>query len=76
MSTTAAGIIFLAVLGAALVLVHVPFGDYMYRVYTAQKDSRVESLIYRLIGVDARSEQTCGAYTRSVLALLLTTVQT
>lgn len=68
MSTTAAGIIFLAVLVAALVLVHVPFGDYMYRVYTAQKDSRVESLIYRLIGVDARSEQTCGAYTRSVLA--------
>ena len=42
MSTTTAGIIFLVVLVAALVAVHVPFGDYMYRVYTAEKDLRVE----------------------------------
>lgn len=68
MSTTTAGIIFLAVLVAALALVHVPLGDYMYRVYSSEKDLRVESLIYRLIGVDARSEQTWGAYARSVLA--------
>ncbi|MDP7725216.1 potassium-transporting ATPase subunit KdpA [Mycobacterium sp. TY814] len=68
MSTTTAGIIFLAALIAALALVHVPFGDYMYRVYSSEKDARVESLIYRLIGVDARSEQTWGAYARSVLA--------
>ncbi len=68
MSTTTAGIIFLLVLVVALVLVHVPLGDYMYRVYTSEKDSRVESVIYRLIGVDARSEQTWGAYARSVLA--------
>lgn len=68
MSQTTAGIIFLAVLIAALALVHVPFGDYMYRVYSSEKDLRVESLLYRLIGVDARSEQTWGAYARSVLA--------
>ena len=68
MSTTTAGIIFLVVLVAALVLVHVPLGDYMYRVYTSEKDSYVERVIYRLIGVDARSEQTWGAYARSVLA--------
>jgi K+-transporting ATPase ATPase A chain len=67
-STTSAGIIFLIVLVAALVAVHVPLGDYMYRVYTAEKDSSVERLIYRLIGVDSRSEQTWGAYARSVLA--------
>jgi potassium-transporting ATPase potassium-binding subunit len=67
-STTTAGLIFLVVLVAALVLVHVPFGDYMYRVYTAEKDSYVERVIYRLIGVDSRSEQTWGAYARSVLA--------
>jgi potassium-transporting ATPase potassium-binding subunit len=67
-STTTAGIIFLLVLVAALVVVHVPLGDYMYRVYTSEKDLRVESVIYRLIGVDARSEQTWGAYARSVLA--------
>jgi K+-transporting ATPase ATPase A chain len=67
-STTAAGIILLAVLIAALALAHVPFGDYMYRVYSSEKDSRVEAILYRLIGVDARSEQTWGAYARSVLA--------
>ena len=60
--------IFLVFLVVALVLVHVPFGDYMYRVYTSEKDLRVERVIYRLIGVDARSEQTWGAYARSVLA--------
>jgi len=67
-STTTAGIIFLVVLVVALVLVHVPFGDYMYRVYASEKDSAVERVIYRLIGVDSRSEQTWGAYARSVLA--------
>jgi K+-transporting ATPase ATPase A chain len=67
-STTTAGIIFLVVLVVALVLVHVPFGDYMYRVYTSEKDLRVESMIYRLIGVDSRSEQTWSVYARSVLA--------
>ena len=68
MGTTTAGIIFLVVLVVALALVHVPFGDYMYRVYSSDNDLRVESWIYRLIGVDARSEQTWGAYARSVLA--------
>lgn len=68
MSTTTAGIIFLVVLVVALAAVHVPLGDYMYRVYSAEKDSRVESVIYRLIGVDSRSEQTWGAYARSILA--------
>ncbi len=33
MSTTTAGILFLALLIIALAAVHVPLGDYMYRVY-------------------------------------------
>lgn len=68
MSTTTAGIIFLVVLVAAVALVHVPFGDYMFRVYASDKDSSFERTLYRLIGVDARAEQTWGAYARSVLA--------
>jgi len=67
-STTWAGIIFLAVLVLALAAAHVPFGDYMYRVYTSEKDSRAERVIYRLIGADPKSEQTWGAYARSLLA--------
>lgn len=68
MDTTTAGILFFVVLVAAVVVVHVPLGDYMFRVYTSEKDLHVERVIYRVIGVDARSEQTCGAYARSVLA--------
>lgn len=68
MSATVAGIVFVVALVAALVMVHVPFGDYMYRVYTSKKDLAAERMIYRLIGVDARAEQTWVAYARSVLA--------
>lgn len=68
MSGTTSGLLFLAVLVVALVAVHVPLGDYMYRVYASKKDGYVERGIYRLIGVNARSEQTWGAYARSVLA--------
>jgi len=67
-SSTAAGLWFLAVLAAALVLVHVPLGDYMYRVYTGEKHWRAERVIYRLIGVDPQCEQTWVTYARSVLA--------
>jgi K+-transporting ATPase ATPase A chain len=65
---TFAGIIFLATLIIALAAIHVPLGDYMYRVYTGDKDSRVEKVVYRAIGADPRAEQTWGAYARSVLA--------
>lgn len=68
MTTTSAGIAFLVLLIAALVAVHVPFGDYMYRVYNSEKDYTVERAIYRVIGADPKSEQTWGAYARSVLA--------
>ena len=68
MSSTTAGIVFLASLIVALALVHVPLGDYMYRVYTTRKDSRVEKVVYQVIGADPEAEQTWGAYARSVLA--------
>jgi potassium-transporting ATPase potassium-binding subunit len=67
-STTTAGIMFLVALIVALAAVHVPLGDYMYRVYTTTKDSRAERVIYRLIGADPKAEQTWGAYARSLLA--------
>jgi potassium-transporting ATPase potassium-binding subunit len=67
-SSTTAGILFLASIVIALAVVHVPLGDYMYRVYSSTKDLRGERVIYRLIGADPKSEQTWGAYARSVLA--------
>jgi potassium-transporting ATPase potassium-binding subunit len=68
-SSTTAGILFLVSLIVALAVVHVPFGDYMYRVYSSDKHSRVERTIYRLIGANPKSEQSWGTYARSVLAL-------
>ena len=68
MSTSTAGIAFLALLVLALVAVHVPLGDYMYRVYTSPRDWRVEKAIYRVIGANPKAEQPWYAYARSVLA--------
>lgn len=68
MSTTTAGIIFLATLVAVLALTQVPLGDYMYRAYTGTTHFRVERGIYRLIGADPGAEQSWGGYARSALA--------
>ena len=68
MSTTTAGVIFIVSLVAALVVAYKPFGDYMYRVVTGTKHTRVERGIYRPIGVNPDGEQSWGVYARSVLA--------
>ncbi|SCL62450.1 potassium-transporting ATPase subunit KdpA [Micromonospora chersina] len=68
MSTTAAGVLFIVSLVAALVAVYRPFGDYLYRVVSGTRHSRVERGIYRLVGVNPAAEQTWGVYARSLLA--------
>jgi potassium-transporting ATPase potassium-binding subunit len=52
----------------ALVAIHVPLGDYMYRVYTSPRHWRVEKAIYRIIGADPKAQQPWYAYARSMLA--------
>ncbi|MEV6098012.1 potassium-transporting ATPase subunit KdpA [Nocardia sp. NPDC051981] len=68
MSTTTAGLLFVISLIIALAAVHVPLGDYMYRVYSSEKHSKAEKGIYRLIGVQPGVEMTWAVYARSVLA--------
>jgi potassium-transporting ATPase potassium-binding subunit len=68
MSSTTAGILFALSIVIALAAVHVPLGDYMYRVYASDRHLRAERLMYRLIGANPNSEQCWGAYARSVLA--------
>ena len=58
----------LATLALILAVIHRPLGDYMARVYTTAKDSRVERGVYRLVGVDPASQQSWSVYLRSVLA--------
>ncbi|MGY1979020.1 potassium-transporting ATPase subunit KdpA [Nocardia gipuzkoensis] len=68
MSTTTAGMAFVVALILALALVHVPLGDYMYRVYEGRRHSRAERLLYRAIGAQPDVEQPWPVYARSVLA--------
>jgi len=57
-----------ATLVLLLGLLYRPLGDYLAHVYTSERDWRVERGLYRLIGVDPRSEQSWTAYLRGVLA--------
>jgi K+-transporting ATPase ATPase A chain len=67
-STTIAGILFLASLVVALAAAHVPLGNYMYRVYASETDLRAERAVYRAIGADPHAPQNWDSYARSVLA--------
>ncbi len=58
----------LATVALFLAVVHRPLGDYMAWVYSSSKDWKLERGVYRLIGVDAKSEQTWQTYLRGVLA--------
>ncbi|MCX4390185.1 potassium-transporting ATPase subunit KdpA [Micromonospora peucetia] len=68
MTMTTAGVVFALSLLVALVAVHRPFGDYMFRVVSGARHSRVERGIYRLVGANPAAEQSWGVYARSVLA--------
>ncbi|SEQ13615.1 K+-transporting ATPase ATPase A chain [Microlunatus flavus] len=68
MSTPLAGTTLVAALVLLLVLVHRPLGAHLHRVATSERDLGVERFVYRLVGVDARAEQSWAAYARSVLA--------
>jgi K+-transporting ATPase ATPase A chain len=74
MSTTTAGIIFVAVLVAALAAAYRPFGDYMYRAISGSTHLRVERAVYRAVGVNGDAEQAWPVYARSVLAFSLVSV--
>lgn len=58
----------LATVAIILAVLYRPFGDYMAWVYTSRKDWKIERGIYKVIGVDAKTEQTWQAYLRGVLA--------
>ncbi|RKT77624.1 K+-transporting ATPase ATPase A chain [Terracoccus luteus] len=67
MSDTVFGLLTIGVLVAALAAAHVPLGGWMAKVFTDERDWRVESLVYRLCRVDPRSEQRWGSYAVAVL---------
>jgi K+-transporting ATPase ATPase A chain len=68
MSTAAAGWLQLGLLVLALAICYVPLGNWMARIFTSERHWRVETGVYKLIGVNPDADQKWSAYLRSMLA--------
>src|SRR6202034_1724823 len=68
MSSTGAGWLQFALLFVALAACYVPLGNYIAKVFTSEKDWRVERGFYKLIGIDRTADQKWSVYLRSMLA--------
>jgi K+-transporting ATPase ATPase A chain len=66
-SDTAVGLVQVGILLVALAVVYKPLGDYMARVFSAEKHSRVERGLYRLFRVNPDSEQRWPTYAAGVI---------
>lgn len=74
MSDTTAGLLQVGALIGALALCWKPLGDHMARVFTSERDLRVERGLYRVVGVDPRSDQRWSVYAGAILAFSLVSV--
>ena len=68
MSDTTAGLLQVGLLIAALAVCYRPLGAYMARVYTSERDLRVERVVYRVMGVDPKADQRWPVYARALLS--------
>jgi potassium-transporting ATPase potassium-binding subunit len=68
MSDTTAGLLQVGLLIAGLAACYRPLGAFMAKVYTSEHDTRVERVLYRVIGVDPKADQHWSVYARSLLA--------
>ena len=68
MSVATAGWLQLGLLIVALAACYIPLGNYIARIFTTDKQWRVERGIYKLIGVDPQADQKWSVYLRSMLA--------
>jgi potassium-transporting ATPase potassium-binding subunit len=68
MSDTTAGLLQVGLLLAGLAACYRPLGAYMARVYTSDHDTRMERVVYRIVGVDPRADQRWPVYARALLA--------
>ncbi|KAA8817440.1 potassium-transporting ATPase subunit A [Bifidobacterium sp. UTCIF-37] len=63
-----------ALIAIILAAIYKPLGDYMYNVFTSDKDLFFEKWIYKIIGVDSKKGQTWKAYLRGLLGFSLMSV--
>ncbi|MDT5103610.1 MAG: potassium-transporting ATPase potassium-binding subunit [Mycobacterium sp.] len=59
---------------AIVVILHVPLGNYLARVYTATTSWRMEEAVYRAVGVEPDHHQLWTKYQSSLLAFSLVSV--
>ena len=74
MSDTAAGLVQLGLLLAALAVVYRPLGDYMARVFSTEKHLKLEKGLYKLFRVNPDSEQHWKTYAAGVLGFSFVSV--
>jgi potassium-transporting ATPase potassium-binding subunit len=68
MNSSLAGILQIVLLVVALAVFYKPLGDYIARIFTSEKHSKVELGLYRVMGIDKDADQKWGTYARSLLA--------
>ncbi len=64
----------IALVVAALAVVHVPLGDYMARIYLSAKHNRAEKGLYRVLRIDPAADQRWTTYLLSVLAFSVVSI--
>jgi K+-transporting ATPase ATPase A chain len=74
MNSSLAGILQIVLLVLALAVCYKPLGDYIARIFTSEKHSRVERALYRVMGIDPEADQKWGTYARSLLAFSFVSV--
>jgi potassium-transporting ATPase potassium-binding subunit len=74
MNSSLAGILQIVLLVVALAIFYKPLGDYIARIFTSEKHSKVELGLYRVMGIDKDADQKWGTYARSLLAFSFVSV--
>jgi K+-transporting ATPase ATPase A chain len=68
MSSATAGWLQAGLLVAALAACYIPLGNYMARIFTSDRDWKVERFLYKLMGINREADQKWSVYVRSILA--------
>ena len=65
----------IALVVAALALVHVPLGDYLARIFSPPRHNRAERGLYRTLRIEASADQRWTTYLLSVLAFSMVSMR-
>jgi potassium-transporting ATPase potassium-binding subunit len=68
MSSATAGWLQFGLLVVALAACYIPLGNYIAKIFTTDKDWKVERFIFRLMGIDSKADQKWSTYVKSILA--------